>query len=134
MLSHATEKIMGKPDIKFAFADINCRLCLRLKNDSVRHFNKSLSALEKTPSSPGPRKAKCPKTDSDSNEFLMRVLKNTKEFISSASQKEELDEEDLFGQSVGKQLKNLNAYQKSLAKQKIQQVLHEVAWQQGQTN
>ena len=40
LLSYATEKIKGKPDIKFAFADINCRLCLRMKNDSVRYCNK----------------------------------------------------------------------------------------------
>ena len=39
LLSHATEKIKGKPAIKFAFADLNCRLCLRM-NDSVRYFNK----------------------------------------------------------------------------------------------
>ena len=103
-------------------------------SSSMSERAQALSAFEKTPSSSGPRKAKRPKTDSDSNEFLMRVLKNTNEFISSASQNDELDEDDLFGQSVGKQLKNLNAYQKSLAKLKIQQVLHEVTWQQGQMN
>ena len=92
------------------------------------------STFENTPCLSAPKKAKRPKNDSDSSEFLMRVLKNTNEFISSASQKEELDEDDLFGQSVGKQLKNLNPYQKSLAKLKIQQVMHEVAWQQDQTN
>ena len=47
------------------------------------------------------------------HDFVMRVLKNTNEFISSASQKEELDEDDLFGQGVGKPLKNLNAYQQA---------------------
>lgn len=38
----------------------------------------------------------------------------------------EADADDLFGQSIGKQLKKFNEYQKSLAKLKIQQVLHEV--------
>ena len=60
----------------------------------------------------------------------MSVLENTNEFISSVSQGEQPDEDDLFGQRVGKQLKKLNAYQKSLAKLKIQLVLHEVARQQ----
>ena len=90
--------------------------------------------FENTPCLSAPKKAKRPKNDSDSSEYLMWVLKNTNEFISSASQKEELDEGDLFGQSVGKQLKNLNPYHKSLAKLKIRQVMNEVAWQQDQTN
>ena len=64
----------------------------------------------------------------------MSVLENTNKFISSVSRREQPDEDDLFGQSVGKQLKKLNAYQRSLAKLNIQLVLHEVAWQQEPTD
>ena len=96
-----------------------------------------MPSTETTPSLPGTSKSKRfrrPKADEDtSSEFLMTVLRNTNQFISTASQKGEMDEDELFGQSVGKQLKCLGSYEKSLAKLKIQQVLHEVAWQQEPT-
>ena len=60
----------------------------------------------------------------------MKVLQNTDEFLSSASQREHPDEDDLLGQSFGKQLKKFTPYQRSLAKLKIQLILHEFAWQQ----
>ena len=60
----------------------------------------------------------------------MSVLRSTSDFINTASRKGETDEDHLFGQSIGKQLKKLTEYQKSLAKIKIQQVLHEVRWQE----
>ncbi|XP_065054394.1 transcription factor Adf-1-like [Rhopilema esculentum] len=71
-----------------------------------------------------PRQEKTP----DNSQFLMKVIENTNQFISSASKREEPDEDDLYGQSIGKELKKLSAYQKSLAKLRIQQVLHEVRW------
>ena len=55
------------------------------------------------------------------NELLLQALKESNDF-------EEPDQDDLFWQSVGKQLKKLNEYQKSLAKINIQQVIHEVKW------
>eukprot|EP00795_Rhopilema_esculentum_P005645 gene5645-10873_t len=71
-----------------------------------------------------PRQEKTP----DNSQFLMKVIENTNQFISSASKREEPEEDDLYGQSIGKELKRLATYQKSLAKLKIQQVLHEVQW------
>jgi len=47
----------------------------------------------------------------------------------SAGNKQEPDADELFGQSVGKELKELTDYQKSLAKLRIQQVLHEIRWE-----
>ena len=73
---------------------------------------------------------KRPKKDTDSSEFLVKVLQTTDKFLYSASQREQPDEDDLFGQSVGKQLKIVTLYQRSVAKLKLQLVLHEVAWQQ----
>ena len=96
----------------------------------VSEQQQKTSIHEKIPSLCGSKSIKRPKKDTDSSEFLMKVLQNTDEFLSSASQREQPDEDDLFGQSVGKQLKKLTPYQRSLAKLKIQLVLHEVAWQQ----
>ena len=56
------------------------------------------------------------------------MVQNTNQFISKAGLSSQLDEDDLFGQSVGKELKTLSPYQKSLAKMKIQQILHEIRW------
>ena len=50
------------------------------------------------------------------------------EVLSSAGKRSQPDEDDLFGQSVGKDLKTLSPYKKSLAKMKIQQILHEIRW------
>ncbi len=85
---------------------------------------------ESSAASSAPKKPKRPRKDTepDDNQYLMKVLQGTNEFISSVSKKGELDEDDLFGQSIGKELKHLSDYQKSLAKVKIQQVLHEVRW------
>ena len=54
---------------------------------------------------------------------LMKVVEDTNEFISSMSKREEPNGDDLSGQSVGKEVKKLSPYQKSLAKLKIQQIL-----------
>ena len=35
----AVEYVKDKPDVDFAFVDINCSLCLRLKNGQFRFFN-----------------------------------------------------------------------------------------------
>ena len=88
------------------------------------------SIHEKMPSLCGSKSIKQPKKDTDSSEFLMKVLQNTDKFLSSTSQREQPDEDDLFGQSVGKHLKKLTPYHRSLAILKLQLVLHEVAWQQ----
>eukprot|EP00795_Rhopilema_esculentum_P005769 gene5769-11048_t len=58
-----------------------------------------------------------------SNELPLQALKESNDFIAAACNRQEPDEDDLFGQSVGKQLKKLSEYQKSLAKIKIQQVI-----------
>ena len=75
-----------------------------------------------------PKKAKRSKTEKDSGEtqYLMEVLQGTNEFMSSIAKKGDLDEDDLFGQSIGMELKKLSEYKKSLAKMKIQQAMHEV--------
>ena len=78
---------------------------------------------------PKKRQKRATVKESDS-EVLMSVLCSTSDFINTASKKGEADEDDLFGQSIGKELKKLTEYQKSLAKIKIQQVLHEVRWQE----
>ena len=60
-------------------------------------------------------------------EIKSEVLPETEMETNDKSTKNmEADADDLFGQSIGKQLKKFNEYQKSLAKLKIQQVLHEV--------
>ena len=101
---------------------------------SVAEPSKATLKPDKKPLPSSSKKSKRPKTDSDGTGYLMSVLENTNEFISSVSRREQPDEDDLFGHSVGKQLKKLNAYQRSLAKLKIQLVLHEVAWQQEPTD
>ena len=101
---------------------------------SVAVPSKATLKPDKKPLLSSSKKSKRPKTDSDGTGYLMSVLENTNEFISFVSQREQPDEDDLFGLSVGKQLKKLNAYQRSLAKLKIQLVLHEVAWQQEPTD
>ena len=73
-----------------------------------------------------PKKAKRSKKDSGETQYLMEVLQGTNEFISSVAKKGELDEDDLFGQSIDMELKKLSEYKKSLAKMKIQQAMHEV--------
>ena len=101
---------------------------------SVAEPSKVTLKPDKKPLPSSSRNSKRSKTDSDGTGYLMSVLENTYEFISSVSRREQPDEDDLFGQSVGKQLKKLNAYHRSLAKLKIQLVLHEVAWQQETTD
>ena len=60
-------------------------------------------------------------------EMMSEVLPETEMETNGKSTKHvEADADDLFGQCIGKQLKKFNEYQKSLAKLKIQQVLHEV--------
>ena len=68
------------------------------------------------------------KRNKDQSELLLEMVQNTHHFISKAGLSSQLDEDDLFGQSVGTELKTLSPYQKSLAKMKIQQILHEVRW------
>ncbi len=63
------------------------------------------------------------------NDILLKVIQVTNEFTEATSNRQEPDEDDLFGQCIGKQLKKLNEFQKSLAKIKIQQVIHEIQWQ-----
>ena len=75
-----------------------------------------------------PKKAKRSQKDKDSGEtqYLMEMLQGTNEFISSVAKKGELDEDDLFGQSIAMELKTLSEYKKSLAKIKIQQAMHKM--------
>ena len=56
----------------------------------------------------------------------MGYLRELNDFVAIATQHAEPDADDLFGQSVAKQLKTFSEYQKNLAKLKIQQVLHDV--------
>ena len=94
-------------------------------------FSERAQTTPSLPSSSKAKSSKHPKADENTSiEFLMNVLRNTNQFISTPSQKGEMDEDELFGQSARKQLKCLGSYQKSLAKLNISQVLHEVALQQ----
>ena len=72
-----------------------------------------------------PKKAKRSKTEKDSGDtnYLMVVLQGTNEFISSVAKKGQLDEDNLFGQSIFMELKKLSEYKKSLAKMKIKQAM-----------
>ena len=80
------------------------------------------------------KKAKRVKEKEDNMKAILNALENSNEFIMSASKKQEPDADDLFGQSIGKELKELTDYQKSLAKLRIQHVLHESRWERGPQN
>ena len=58
----------------------------------------------------------------------MEVVQNTNEFLSIAGKFSQPIENDLFGESVEKDIKTLSSYKKILAKMKIQQILHEIRW------
>ena len=72
-----------------------------------------------------PKKAERNEKEKDSGEtqYLMEVLQETNEFISSVAKKGELDEDDLFRQSIAMELKQLSEYKKSLAKMNISGIL-----------
>ena len=99
------------------------------KNDRAS-AGSPVAQLESLRESTRPKNPKRPRHEKtpDNNQFLMKVIENTNQFISSASKRKEPDEDNLYGQSIGKELKKLSAYQKGLAKLSIQQVLHEVPW------
>ena len=99
------------------------------KNDRAS-AGSSVAQFESIRESTRPKNPKRPRHEKtpDNSQFLMKVIEDTNQFISSASKIEEPDEDDLYGQSIGKELKKLSAYQKSLTKLRIQQVLHEVRW------
>lgn len=82
-------------------------------------------------SQPAKKQKRCQRKNdgNSSDDPLLKALQESNDFISMARQKAEPDEDDLFGQSIGKQLKNFNEYQRSLAKLKIQQVMYEVRWE-----
>lgn len=46
LLKVAREKVMNYPDVKFAYADINCLLAMRMANDQVKFFS-SVAELNK---------------------------------------------------------------------------------------
>ena len=65
---------------------------------------------------------------------ILTALESSNEFIMSAGNKQEPDADELFCQSVGKELKELTDYHKSLAKLRIQQVLQEIRWERAPHN
>ena len=65
---------------------------------------------------------------------ILNALESSNEFIMNASNKQEPDADEVFGKSIGKELKELTDYQKSLAKLRIQQVLHEIRWEREPQN
>jgi len=75
------------------------------------------------------KRAKRVQEKRDNMKAILTALESSNEFIMSAGNKQEPDADELFGQSVGKELKELTDYQKSLAKLRIQQVLHEIRWE-----
>ena len=93
-----------------------------------QNIKRAESYVEVSSPSPSTSKSKKAKRNKDQSELLLEVVQNTNQCISKAGLSSQLDEDDLFGQSVGKDLKTLSPYQKSLAKMKIQQILHEIRW------
>ena len=100
--------------------------------DSTCHKNlkRSGSSLETSAPPSSKKMGKKLKRTQDNTELLMEVVQNTNEFLSTAGKRSLPDEDDLFGKSVGKELKKLSPFKKSLAKMKIQQMLHEIRWDQ----
>ena len=92
---------------------------------NIKRPGSSLDASHPSSSANSNKKAK---RTQDHTELLLEVVQNTNEFISTAGMRSQPDEDDSFGQSVGKELKTLSPYKKSLAKMKIQQILHEIRW------
>ena len=93
-----------------------------------KNLKRSGSSLETSTPPSSEKMGKKLKRTQDNTELLMEVVQNTNKFLSTAGKRSQPDEDDLFGQSVGKELKNLSPFKKSLAKMKIQQMLHEIRW------
>ena len=93
-----------------------------------RKSKRPVSSLETVSPSPSETSNKKTKRSQDNSQLLIEVVKNTNEFLSNVGKRPQADEDDLFGQGVGKELKTLSPYRKSLAKMKIQQILHEIRW------
>ena len=93
-----------------------------------RNLKRPGSSLETVSPSPSETSSKKMKRSQDNSQLLLEVVQNTNEFLSNVGKRSQADEDDLFGQSVGKELKTLSPYKKSLAKMKIQQILHEIRW------
>ena len=94
-------------------------------NRNLKRPGSSLGTVSPSPSETSSKKMK---RSQDNSQLLLEVVQNTNEILSNVGKRSQADEDDLFGQSVGKELKTLSPYKKSLAKMKIQQILHEIRW------
>ena len=65
---------------------------------------------------------------------ILNALESSNGFIMNASNKQEPDADEIFGKTIGKELKELTDYQKSLTKLRIQQVLYEMRWEREPRN
>ena len=79
-------------------------------------------------SSPSQVSHKKPKHSHNNSELLIDVVHTSNEFLSLAVKCSQPDEDYLFGQSVGKDLKTLSPNKKHLATMKIQLLLHKIRW------
>ena len=98
-----------------------------MKVRSIKAY-KDLEALSKLQSHLQVKNWKKLKRTKDKTDLLLEVVQSMNEFRSKARKQSLPDEDDLFGQNVGKELKNLFPFKKSLAKMKMQQMLHEIRW------
>ena len=104
-------------------------------DDGESTNNSESSANNSFQAGPIPKKkAKRVNEKGNNMKAILNALESSNEFIKSASKKQEPDADDLFGQSIGKELKELTDYQKSLAKLRIQQILHEIRWEREPQN
>ena len=73
-----------------------------------RQLKRPGTSHETVSPSPSETSSKQLKRSQDNSQLLIEVVQNTNKFLSNAGKRSQADEDDLFGQSVGKELKTLS--------------------------